>query len=119
MIKAVVVLVIAGVAGLMAWQAFVGECPGGKVVASESECYGPAGFDITFCRLVFGRAEQVARASGSVYMDQNTCAREWGACLPHASTNGFVPRPAGFCVAGGGDTISRMKPIYRPAHAQR
>ncbi len=119
MIRAVAFLVIAGVGGLLAYLAFVGECPGGRIVFSESQCRGEAGFDGAFCRLVFSRAEQVARSSGSVYMDQNSCAREYGACLPHSGTNGFVPRPVGFCVAGGGDSVTRMTPIYRQFQAQR
>lgn len=117
--KAIVIGVIVGIAGLMAWAWTRGECPGGTVVTGEAECQGPAGFDITFCRLVFERALDVARASNTVFTDENQCRQQYGACLPHATINGFVPRPHGFCVAGGGNQITMMVPVYRAAAGQR
>jgi uncharacterized protein YgiB involved in biofilm formation len=119
MIKAVVVLVIAGIAGLMAYLAFVGECPGGAVVRSEEQCQQSSGLGSDLCRQVFARANEVARTAGTVYIDRNECFRVFGNCLNHATiVGGYVPQPAGFCVRAGGGTLQSMVPIYRNAAAR-
>jgi uncharacterized protein YgiB involved in biofilm formation len=119
MIRAAVVLVIAGVAGLMAYLAFVGECPGGAVVRTEEQCAASGGLPRELCRTVFSRAAEVARSAGTVYTDRDQCYREFGACLAHATlVGGYVPQPAGFCVKANGSALASMVPIYRGAAAR-
>jgi uncharacterized protein YgiB involved in biofilm formation len=119
MSRAIVILFIAGVAGLMAYLAFVGECPGGSVVRSEEQCQQSSGFSGDICRQVFARANEVARSAGTVYIDRDECFRVFGNCLNHASiVGGYVPQPAGFCVKAGGGTLQSMAPVYRGAAAR-
>jgi uncharacterized protein YgiB involved in biofilm formation len=118
--RAVVFLIIAGIAGVMAYLMFIGECPGGSVVRSEEQCSASGGFSGDLCRTIFARANDVARNSGSVYPDPLKCAAQFGACLPHATVVGnFVPTPYGFCVKTNGNALVSMEPVYRTASAQR
>jgi uncharacterized protein YgiB involved in biofilm formation len=119
MIRAVVFLVIAGVAGLMGYVALVGECPGGAVVRSQEQCNDTSGFSRDICAAVFARALDVARNAGTVYTDRNACFREFGNCLDHATVvGGHVPQPAGFCVKVAGGTLAAILPVYRGAAAR-
>jgi uncharacterized protein YgiB involved in biofilm formation len=119
MIRAVVFLVIAGVAGLMAYLAYVGECPGGTVVRSPEQCATASGLGPDICHAVFAQALDVARRAGAVYTDRNACFREFGNCLDHATVvGGYVPQPAGFCVNVAGGRLASMIPVYRGAAAR-
>jgi uncharacterized protein YgiB involved in biofilm formation len=113
--KYIVFSIILGVAGLMAFWWFRGECPGGRVVTSIETCRTAQGFEPAFCAEVFRRAVTVARTSSTVYTDQMACRNDYGDCLPHATNRaGFVPRPAGFCVSADSDgRIATMEPVYR------
>jgi uncharacterized protein YgiB involved in biofilm formation len=119
MIRAVVILVIAGIGGLMAYLALDGECTSGAVVRSEEQCRETGGFGGDLCRQVFSRANDVARNAGTVYTDRDECFRVFGNCLNHATVvSGYVPQPAGFCVKAAGGTIQSMVPVYRGAAAR-
>jgi uncharacterized protein YgiB involved in biofilm formation len=119
MMRAVVILIIAGIAGLMGYLAFVGECPGGSVVRSEQHCEQSRGFSQELCRQVFARANAVGRSAGTVYIDRDECFRVFGNCLNHASiVGGYVPQPAGFCVKANGGALHSMTPVYRAAAAR-
>jgi hypothetical protein len=114
MMRALILLFIAGVAGLIGYLTFVGECTGGTVVRSEQQCRESLSQGL--CRTIFARANDVARNAGSVYMNPTECAVAFGGCLDHATiVGGYVPAPAGFCVRTSGDTLSSMEPIYRRA----
>ena len=118
MIRAVVILIIAGIAGVMAYLAFIGECVGGTVVNSEAHCV--ESLPQTLCRAVFAQARDVAQRSDSVYTDPVACAVQFGPCLPHATIlSGYVPVPAGFCIKASGATLTAMTPIYRRISAAR
>jgi uncharacterized protein YgiB involved in biofilm formation len=117
MIRALILLFIAGVAGLIGYLAFVGECPGGTVVRSEETCR--ESLNQGLCRTIFARANDVARNAGSVYMNPTECSIAFGNCLNHATiVGGYVPAPAGFCVKSSGQTVSSMEPLYRRAAAR-
>jgi uncharacterized protein YgiB involved in biofilm formation len=120
MIKAVVILVIAGIAGLMAYLALVGECPGGKVVFSPDDCIGK--LKPGECNEVFARADEVARTAGTVFIDPVECSRQFGPCLEHAvRVGGWTPRPAGFCVnriVGVARPLA-IAPVYRADGGRR
>jgi uncharacterized protein YgiB involved in biofilm formation len=115
--KAVVILVIAAVAGLMAYVAFIGECPGGIAIRSEQEC--AASFNETICRTVFSRAKDVAENSATVFMNPIECSTQFGTCLDNAKvTGGYSPRPVGFCVRTSGNDVTGMEPLYQRAGAR-
>jgi hypothetical protein len=115
--KAVIILFIAGVAGLIGYLAFTGECPGGSVVRSEEQCRELLSQGL--CRTVFSRAKDVAQGANSVYMDPVECSVQFGPCLNHATiVGGYVPAPAGFCVKVSGDSLTSMQPVYRRAAAR-
>ncbi|MFM9974167.1 MAG: hypothetical protein ACKVON_06275 [Beijerinckiaceae bacterium] len=117
MIKAITLLILAGIVGVMAYLAFTGECVGGNVVRSEEHCLEklPQGL----CRAVFAQAKGVAQHSNSVYTDPVECAIQFGPCLPHATIlSGYVPVPAGFCVKSSGSTLNEMIPVYRRISAR-
>jgi uncharacterized protein YgiB involved in biofilm formation len=119
MIRAGVVLVILGVAGVMLWQAVRGECPGGTIVRSEAQCASEAGLGGALCGRIFERANAVARAAATVYTDREECFRIFGNCLDHATVvGGYAPRPAGFCVQTDGAALQSMVPVYRAAAAR-
>jgi hypothetical protein len=114
MMRALILLFIAGVAGLIGYLAFVGECTGGTVVRSEAQCR--ESLNQGLCRTIFARANEVARNAGTVYMNLTECAIAFGGCLDHATiVGGYVPAPAGFCVRISGDTLAGMQPVYRRA----
>jgi uncharacterized protein YgiB involved in biofilm formation len=114
MMRALILLFIAGVAGLIGYLAFVGECTGGTVVRSEAQCR--ENLSQGLCRTIFARANEVARSTGSVYMNPTECSVAFGSCLDHATiVGGYVPAPAGFCVRASGDTLTGMEPVYRRA----
>jgi uncharacterized protein YgiB involved in biofilm formation len=110
--RAVVILIIAGIAGLMAYLFVVGECQGGVVVRSEEQCR--SSLNATLCQTIFARANDVARNASSVYMDPVECSRQFGPCLEHATrTGGWTPRPFGFCIQSEGARLVSMVPVYR------
>ncbi len=116
--KVIILLFIAGVAGVMGWFFLRGECRGGKVVVSEAQCRQTAGFDAATCAAVFARAESVIRNSHAIYIDRERCLQTYARCIPHP-VNGFTPVPEGFCVITSGGTIQSQTPVYRVGHAQR
>jgi uncharacterized protein YgiB involved in biofilm formation len=120
MMRGVVILFIAGVAGLMAYLAFVGECTGGKVVRNEEGCRTEQGFSAELCRMVFARALEVARNASTVYTDPQQCSIAFGPCLEHATiVSGWVPRPHGFCLmVEGNGRLASMTPTYQRAGAR-
>ena len=112
MMRAAIVLFIAGVAGVIGWIAWFGECRGGVVVRAEADCRERLTGDL--CRAVFARAPEVARNAATVYMDPVECSRIHGPCLEHAvRTGGWTPRPHGFCVTAEQGRIAGMVPVYR------
>jgi uncharacterized protein YgiB involved in biofilm formation len=113
--RAIVLLFIAGVAGVMAYVVYTGECPTGKVVTSEENCRSEQGLSAELCRTVFARALDVARNAGTVYNDPQQCSVAFGPCLEHATVaSAWVPRPHGFCVnQDGSGRLASMTPTYQ------
>jgi hypothetical protein len=116
MIRALILLFIAGVAGLILYLSFIGECPGGTVLRTLESC--PEKFGPVACQQVMSRATEVAQSVGTVYMDPVQCSVEFGPCLNHATiVGGYVAAPAGFCVLRIKGTVVDISPIYRHAAA--
>lgn len=111
------ILIVIGVAGLMGFLWFRGECPGAKLVTTEAQCLAEAGFPAAFCREMQRRALTVAQTANTVYTDATACRNDFGECLPHGiNRGGYVPRPHGFCVSADSDgLIATMVPVYRRA----
>ncbi len=117
MIRALILLFIAGVAGLLLYLAFIGECPGGTVLRTLESC--PEKLSAGLCQQVRLRAREVAQSAGTVYMDPVQCSIEFGPCLNHATiVGGYVPAPAGFCVLNVKGSVVDISPIYRRAAAR-
>jgi uncharacterized protein YgiB involved in biofilm formation len=115
--KAVTILIIAGIAGFMAYLAYVGECPGGTVVRSEQQCLDT--LNAAVCTTIFSRAKEVAENSNTVYMNPIECSTLFGACLNHATIiGGYTPTPARFCIKNNGTSLTSMEPIYQRAGAR-
>jgi len=115
-----VLLFIAGIAGLIGYIIVQGECPGAVAIRTEEQCRAASGMNPSLCQTIFSRASAVARNSASVYPDEITCSTQFGACLPHATVAmAFVPVPAGFCVKIANNSVTSMEPFYTPAAARR
>ncbi len=111
--KVVVALVIAGVAGLMAFVFWRGECAGGSVVTSQAQCLRTSGFSAATCEAIFEAAERVTRAAATVYPMRDRCLQDYERCVPSSQTQGFTPVPAGFCVTASASAVTRREPVYR------
>lgn len=106
--KAVVLALMGVVAAVMGYFAFQGECPGGKVYATEAECRA-GGIADAFCKASFAEAKRSATLDYAPFPNQGDCQHQFPLCEPHARVvGGFVPVPRGVCVAGG----EAGKPVY-------
>jgi hypothetical protein len=63
--KAIILALILGVAGAMAWFAFRGECPDGQVFASEEACLASGQLPAGLCRQGFAEAQRGACIASS------------------------------------------------------
>lgn len=100
--RAIVIGIILAVAGLMGYLFFRGECPGGQVFNTETQCRAAAGFDAAFCRISFAQARRRAYEDASPFSTQDACLRHFPSCEPHHRVvSGYVPVPRGVCVTPG------------------
>jgi uncharacterized protein YgiB involved in biofilm formation len=108
--KLVILAIIAGVAGFLAYTFFKGACTGGRIVATEAECRATFGADA--CRLAFTESRRKATEDYAPFSTLESCQRAFPLCEPHrVVASGFVPVPTGACVVSnsGGTTGT---PIY-------
>ncbi len=117
--RIVVFLFIAGVAAFMGFIALRGECPGGAIVMSASQCRAASAMSAEACATVFRDADRITRAAATVFTDEQRCLAGYDACTRSSVVQGFTPVPAGFCVVVTGSTITRQEPIYRRVNAPR
>jgi len=115
--KAVVILFIAGVAGVMAFFAWQGECPGGTIVTSEAGCLSSGAISTAACASIFRQADAVSARAATVFSDEQRCLAAHERCLRSQVATGFSPAASGFCVAVDGERITRQEPIYRRINA--
>ncbi|HRK23856.1 MAG TPA: hypothetical protein PLQ11_02780 [Beijerinckiaceae bacterium] len=115
--KAIVFVVIGGVAALLGWLFFQPECFQGVVVASEHACVQVPGFDRQFCERAFARPEEAIFRAGSFYQTRDDCLRRHTDCIEFPGVHGYTPKPTGYCVLRGADgSLAGMKPVYgRPS----
>jgi hypothetical protein len=105
--RAIVVLIIAGIAGLMGWFALQPECR--TAVTTQEACVALPGFSASSCDTAFIEARRKATLYTTLIACQNDGHET---CDLHTSLTGFTPRPERFCVAqADGSTI--VTPIYR------
>jgi uncharacterized protein YgiB involved in biofilm formation len=115
--KAVAILLIAGITGFMAYLGLVGECPGGTVVRSQQQCR--EALSQVICEAIFARAKDVAENSNTVYMNPTECSAVFGSCMNNLRVvGGYSPTPARFCVKSSGNTVTSIDPIYQRAGAR-
>jgi hypothetical protein len=106
--RALVFILIAGVAGVMGWFAVQPECAG-KAVASQESCEVLPGLSTQECAAAFNRA----RRDATVYPNRDACERDGHAiCDLHVTVIGFTPRPEQYCVARE-ESGTTAAPIYR------
>jgi uncharacterized protein YgiB involved in biofilm formation len=109
--KALTLLIILGIAGMMGYFALRGECPGGRVILDASECRG-AGFDRARCEEALRIGQHKARNDYPPFADFEACQRQFSRCEPHgAVASGFVPRPRGICLIAQGSQLDAT-PVY-------
>lgn len=112
--KAIVFLIIAGIAGLIGYKVLTPQCAGGAVVVSAAACEATTGFDRAFCQRAFAQEEAAIRNAGNMFADQQTCSVKFLNCIPFpGGVHGWTPKPSGFCLVRGADgAVARMTPIY-------
>lgn len=112
MLKALVFLIVAGVAGLLAWSFFQPECQGGSVVSTQAACMALPGFSPRDCEQAFERA----RMQASVYPNRQDCEQAFPVCDERRSAPiGFSPRPAAYCVWKGAGGEGLGQPVFKRA----
>jgi hypothetical protein len=116
-VKAIVVLLIVGVAGFMAYRAFAGECQGGHVFTSEAQCRQSGAISTVACATVFGQADSVTGRGATVFSSEQLCLGSHDACVRSSVAQGFTPVPAGFCVKASGNSVTSQEPVYRRINA--
>lgn len=97
--RALILIAMAAAALVMGYIALQGECPGGKVYASEGECRTAGGGEA--CRSGFAEAKRKATLDYSPFTNENDCALQFPRCEPHGKLAGYVPVPRGVCIAPG------------------
>ncbi len=108
-------LFISGVAATIGYFAWQGDCRGGIKVADLAECEAK-GETPGFCMLVMREAKTAASRGGPVFTNQNACMDQFPACIPHAGTQGYVPKPVSFCIQKDGrGGIAKLDPVYERA----
>lgn len=112
--KALVFLIIAGIAGLIGYRVLTPQCAGGAVVTSAAVCESTAGFTRAFCQQAFAQEETAIRNAGTLFADQQTCSEKFLICMPFpGGVHGWTPKPSGYCLVRGADgAIARMTPVY-------
>lgn len=114
--KVIILALIIGIAGAMAFFAFRGECSGGTVFASEAACLASGQFPAAFCRDGFAEAQRAAREDQAPFATQDECLRSFPRCMPHGRVvSGHVAVPRGACLASG----QPGRPVYERIGAPR
>ena len=104
--RTLILIVMAIAAAVMGYFALHGECPGGKVFATETTCRA-AGLGEA-CQRGFAEAKRKATLEYSPFVTQDDCALKFPRCEPHGRLAGYVPVPRGVCIAPG----KQGEPVY-------
>lgn len=115
--KPLLLLLVAAVAGLMAYVGLRGECRDGVIVTGAAQCRQSAALSTAACEAVMTAADQLSRSAATVFSTLDQCRERFEACIRSAVADGFTPVPVGFCVAASGSSITRQDPIYRRENA--
>lgn len=105
--RALILGLIGIAAAVMGYFMLQGECPGGKVYASEAECRTSGLGEL--CRTSFSSANRKARLEYSPFLTENDCTLQFPRCEPHGKLAGYVPVPRGVCVVSGKEGA----PVYQ------
>jgi uncharacterized protein YgiB involved in biofilm formation len=116
-LKVVVVLLIAGVAGVMAFTAWRGECASGFVFATVDECIAHGYFKPDACRNIIVLGAEAVRHSSTVFTREQDCRDKFDSCIPHETASGFTPVPVGYCVSRTRSSMMAPEPVYRRINA--
>lgn len=115
--KALVFVLIAGVAGLMFYLALRGDCADGVATYGEASCLSEGRLPADICRMAHARAAQVTAEAATVYPSEARCLQDYAICRHSAVTQGWTPEPAGFCIRHAGGAITAQTPLYRRINA--
>lgn len=111
--RAIVLGIIAAIAGFLAYIWLQPVCPGGQIVANEAACARAQGFSPQFCKTAFARAKDVASVSGPSYPTLTECNMHWPKCMERSAAGEAGPVPTSWRVArGAGDAVIRFQPQY-------
>jgi uncharacterized protein YgiB involved in biofilm formation len=98
--RTVLIAVMGIAAAVMGYFALQGECPGGKVFASEAECRA-GGYGAQICHSGFAASDRRARLEYSPFNTETDCTLQFPRCMPHGKLAGYVPVPRGTCIVEG------------------
>lgn len=115
--KAAVALLIVAVAAVMAYMALKGECNGGTIVYSETQCLQSGTISPAACRTVLANAAEATRRGATVFARHEQCSQHFEQCVRSTAAEGFVPVPIGFCVEASGTGVAKQEPIFRRQNA--
>lgn len=113
MLKVIVFLLIAGIAGVMGFMAWRGECASGYVFATVDECAAQGSFRPEACREMFTMAAETVGHAATVFPTEQACRDQFEVCIPHKMVSGFTPVPAAYCVSRVRSRMMPPEPIYR------
>jgi uncharacterized protein YgiB involved in biofilm formation len=100
--KLIVIVLLAALAGTMAWFALRGDCPGGTIYATEAACRAAGTFPEAFCRKGFMEANRAAGEATNTFSTQAECQQHYARCEQRSRALGqYVPMPTGACLAEG------------------
>lgn len=118
MLKFIVALVIAAVAGLIGYLFMFQTC-GGVVLRSAEDCRAQR-IEGAFCDAFASRLRELARQSASSYPNEADCRDRYAVCMARENPRGWSPVPSAACVAHDSDgRVARVEPVYERAGARR
>ena len=109
-VGAVVLLVVLGVAAILAYTMLTGgDCAGATVYRDVAACVA-GGRGEARCLGDLAEADRRLTQSGPVFDIRQQCEDRYPSCQPAAGATGFVPRATGFCVRPG--PPERVVPVF-------
>lgn len=110
MIKLLVALVIALVAGIIGFNLREGECRDGTVIADQASCLR-TGRSAQACAGILAEAETIARRTGPNFPTRFACNDRFPDCIERSDVTGWTARPKSYCLTMRSGALD-ITPIY-------